>query len=283
MRGPQVIRKILVGLDGSEFSVSAVDLGIGWARHFGAELVGIGIVDEPTIAKSAPVPIGGAAFKHHRDETLLADARRRVEEFLEHFGDRCRESGVAWRALEDVGLPHDQINLEAQSHDVILLGQQTYFHFETQRRHCETLERVLKSAPRPLVTVPRKLIAGSATVIAYDGSLQASRALQLFHGLGLQRSQSTHIVAIGASKMEARRSAQRALDFLVAHEVKTEMHVDEAPVESTAEVLLHWARELGAELMVMGAYGQPVLKEFLLGSVTKTVLRDSPIPLFLYH
>ncbi len=61
------------------------------------------------------------------------------------------------------------------------------------------------------------------------------------------------------------------------------MHVDEAPAESIAEVLLRWARELDAGLMVMGAYGQPLLKEFLLGSVTKTVLRDSSIPLFLYH
>jgi nucleotide-binding universal stress UspA family protein len=61
------------------------------------------------------------------------------------------------------------------------------------------------------------------------------------------------------------------------------MHLDEAPVESTAAALLHWVGVLRAELMVMGAYGQPVLREFLLGSVTKTVLRDSPVPLFLYH
>jgi Universal stress protein family len=98
-----MIRKILVGLDGSEFSVSAVDLGISCARHFGAELVGLGVIDEPTIVNGEPVPLGGAAFKHHRDETLLADARRRVEEFLEHFGDRCRESGVAWRVQQDGG------------------------------------------------------------------------------------------------------------------------------------------------------------------------------------
>jgi nucleotide-binding universal stress UspA family protein len=278
-----MVRKILVGLDGSEFSASAVDLGIGWARHFGVELVGIAVIDEPTIVRSAPMPIGGAVFKQHRDERLLADARRQVEEFLERFGDRCRESGITWRVLEDVGVPHEQISLEAQSHDVILLGQQTYFHFETQRRPCETLERVLKSSPRPVITVPRKLIAGSATVIAYDGSLQASRALQLFQSLGLQRSQAVHVVSIGKTKTEARRSAQRALDFLVSHEIQTEMHVDEAPVESTAEVLLRWIRELDAELMVMGAYGQPLLKEFFLGSVTKTVLRESPIPLFLYH
>jgi nucleotide-binding universal stress UspA family protein len=61
------------------------------------------------------------------------------------------------------------------------------------------------------------------------------------------------------------------------------VHVDEAPVESTAAVLLHWAGVFRAELMVMGAYGQPVVREFLLGSVTRTVLRDSPVPLFLYH
>jgi nucleotide-binding universal stress UspA family protein len=33
----------------------------------------------------------------------------------------------------------------------------------------------------------------------------------------------------------------------------------------------------------MGAYGQPVLREFLLGSVTRTLLAHSPIPLFLDH
>jgi hypothetical protein len=33
------------------------------------------------------------------------------------------------------------------------------------------------------------------------------------------------------------------------------MHVDEAPVESTAAALLRWVGVLHAELMVMGAYG----------------------------
>jgi nucleotide-binding universal stress UspA family protein len=33
----------------------------------------------------------------------------------------------------------------------------------------------------------------------------------------------------------------------------------------------------------MGAYGQPVLREFFVGSVTRTALGECPIPLFLYH
>ena len=43
------------------------------------------------------------------------------------------------------------------------------------------------------------------------------------------------------------------------------------------------ARRLKAGLLVMGAYGQPVLREFFLGSVTRTILEESPVPLFLYH
>ena len=33
----------------------------------------------------------------------------------------------------------------------------------------------------------------------------------------------------------------------------------------------------------MGAYGQPVLREFLIGSVTRTILKECPVPVFCYH
>ena len=50
-----------------------------------------------------------------------------------------------------------------------------------------------------------------------------------------------------------------------------------------AEVILEQVRRLKAGLLVMGAYGQPALREFFLGSVTRKVLEESPVPLFLYH
>ncbi len=33
----------------------------------------------------------------------------------------------------------------------------------------------------------------------------------------------------------------------------------------------------------MGAYGRPVLTEFFLGSVTRSILAECPVPTFLYH
>ena len=53
--------------------------------------------------------------------------------------------------------------------------------------------------------------------------------------------------------------------------------------EAVGEAILDQARQLDAQLLVMGAYGQPTLREFFLGSVTRTALRKSTIPLFLYH
>jgi nucleotide-binding universal stress UspA family protein len=50
-----------------------------------------------------------------------------------------------------------------------------------------------------------------------------------------------------------------------------------------AVVVLDEARRLGAGLLVMGAYGQPVLREFFLGSATRSLLAECPIPMFLFH
>ena len=50
-----------------------------------------------------------------------------------------------------------------------------------------------------------------------------------------------------------------------------------------ATLLLRELAELEAGLLVMGAHKKPILKEFFLGSVTKSILNDSTVPLFLYH
>ena len=64
-----MLKGILVGLDGSPFSESAVELGIRWAKRHDALLVGLGIIDEPTICGPKPVPVAGGS------STSFASAR----------------------------------------------------------------------------------------------------------------------------------------------------------------------------------------------------------------
>jgi nucleotide-binding universal stress UspA family protein len=278
-----VVKGILVGLDGSPFSDSAVELGIRWAKRHDAMLVGLGIVDEPGIRGGEPVPLGGGSFKRQRDEALLADARHRVDRFLQRFSLQCAQAGVACKVLEDVGLPAQEIVIEAQRYDVILLGRRTYFHFETEEGPDDTVQRVVKDSPRPVVTVPNSsLRGGQGVLVAYDGSLQAARAVQAFQASQLQEGDAVTVASIGPAHAQAARVADRAVDFLRSHGVPAEPLpvVTDAPPD---EALLEQVRKLHPVMVVMGAYGQPTWREFLLGSVTRTMLKLSPAPLFLYH
>jgi len=71
--------------------------------------------------------------------------------------------------LEDVGEPADRILREAHRADVVLLGRETHFRFETQDRPDPTDALVLRQSPRPVVVVPRELPEGRGIVVAYGG------------------------------------------------------------------------------------------------------------------
>jgi nucleotide-binding universal stress UspA family protein len=279
-----MLRSILVGLDGSPQSASVVQLGIDWARRFDALLVGLGIVDEPTIARERPVMLGGPP---HADPVFFrertADARRRIDQFLEQFALRCAGAGIACKVLEDVGLPCERIMLEAQRYDLILLGQRTRFHFETSRWEDDTVRQVPRQSPRPVLVVPEGRSEGLAVVVAYNGSPQASRTLHAAQGAGLCWGREVHVVTVHHDdRLEAARRAERAVDYLGHHEIKATAH----PLESQAppaKLILEQAERLGAGLLVAGAYGQSALRELMLGSVTASLLQSCPIPLFLYH
>lgn len=284
-----MLRSILVGLDGSDYSKSAIDAGLYLARKTGALLVGLGVVDEPTIREAEPSLLGGGV--PYAEPVLyrerIASARREVEAFLGHFSQRCAEAGVAFKVLEDVGTPHEQIELQAQRYDLILLGQQTRFHFETQEGYDDTVHRVLKNSPRPVITVPARLRMnpdgpGHTVLVAYDGSLQAARALHAFQTSGMAGVLPTIVVAISPEHDQAARSVERAIDYLRLHDIQAQA-VPIASADAPAPLLLSSAEKHRSVLIVMGGYGQPILREFFLGSVTRTLLAESPIPLFLSH
>jgi nucleotide-binding universal stress UspA family protein len=277
-----MLRSILVGLDGSAYSAAAVDLGIRWAQHSGAVLVGLGIIDAPTICKPQPVPLGASAYKVHHDATLLADADHKVQQFLEHCAQRCAEAGVACQLLQDTGLPAEHILMEAPQYDLIMLGQHTFFHFETQEKPDTTLSVVVKQSPCPVVAVPATLPEGQAVIIAYDGSPHATRALHMFQTLGLASAYDVHVVCVDAQQKHAACCAERAVAFLQGHNIVAQAHVC-ATSASPAHVLLEHVQQLKASLLVMGSSARSPLREFFGDSMTRTMLRASPVPIFFYH
>jgi nucleotide-binding universal stress UspA family protein len=283
-----MLRSILIGIDFAGSDVAAQRLGIRWASWTGATLVGLGIVDEPGIRALEPAwSVGGKPgvdpVYYMGYEARLADVHLHVGRRLEQFAARCDEAGVAHAEAKAVGSPHERIQEEAQTCDLILLTRDSHFRFMAGDNEGDmTLKKVLKDTPRPMVVVPKTAWPEGPVVIAYDGSLQAARALAAFEATGLGESGKVHVVSVGSSAIAATECTERACRFLSHHKIEAVVHAlsSSAPPE---EVILQQVSRLNAGLLVMGAYGRPVLREFFVGSVTQKVLEESPVPLFLYH
>ena len=169
---------------------------------------------------------------------------------------RLAQAGVACKVLEDVGLPHEQIELQAQRYDLILMGQQTRFHFETQGGYDDTVRRVLKNSPRPVIAVPARLNIkpddpGHTVLVAYDGSLQAALRITSLSNLRASGRAADNRGQRELRALEASRVAERAIDYLRLHDIKAEAH----PItthKATVPVLLEAAAEHKSVLIVMG-------------------------------
>jgi nucleotide-binding universal stress UspA family protein len=275
-----MLRSALVALDGSPYCEAATTLAVDWAKRSGARLLGLGILDEHSIRGAEPVPLGASAYKAARDEARMADAHRRILDFLADFRARSKAAGVTAEVLEDIGDPAARILREAQRCDVVILARETHFHFETQDRPDATLAQVLRGSPRPLVIVPRELPEGHGVILAYGGGREAARTLQTFQLLGLAAGEQIEVVSVHRDGAEAEALAYLAGEYLTAHGAPHRLR----PIVSTAppgEVLLEEVRHIRPRLLVMGAHGHHPLRELFATSVTRAVLRECPVPVFV--
>lgn len=283
-----MLRSILVGLDVWSHRDSLTELAIRWSTPLGARVVGLGIIDEPGIRAIEPAwPVGGRVgqdpIMYEGYEARLAEAHRDVDRLLSALRERCSQANIASLTLARVGAPAEIIEREAQVADLVLLPHHCRFRFTNRDDDADdTVRKVLKNAPRPIVVVPSKKCAPGPAVVAYDGSMQAARALAAFEATGLAESGQVHIVCVSAPGNGGAECAERAREFLSLHRIEANVEV----LTSTGPpvpLILERVEELRAGLVVMGAYGRPALREFVIGSVTRTILEACPVPVMAYH
>src|SRR5262249_38246704 len=116
---------------------------------------------------------------------------------------RWRKAGITSQVRQEVGAPAACLLREAPQDDLLMLGRQIFFLFETQDTPDDTLAVVVQQRPYPVVAVPATLPTGRAVLIASDGSPQATRALHLFQALGLDRADDVYGVGVDAQQHRA--------------------------------------------------------------------------------
>jgi nucleotide-binding universal stress UspA family protein len=260
-----MVHRILVAIDGSAPADAATTLALDWGQRLGASLVGLGILDEPAIMGAEAIP-------------RLTDAHQQVQRFLAAFQRRCVEAHVPCTIVEGVGPSHEQIVLEAQGCDLVMLSREASSHTEAPERPDRVLSQVLRSSPRPVVVVPPgPATTGEGLLVAYGGGREIARTLHTVVLLGLAGDEAVHLLAIATDPGEAEERLRRAGVLLTAHGVRASLLpvTSEAP---PAEVILEEVRRRGPRLLVMGAHGHHPVRDLFFTSVTRAVLKATPVP-----
>jgi nucleotide-binding universal stress UspA family protein len=148
-------------------------------------------------------------------------------------------------------------------------------------------EEVIFESGRPtliLPTAPRsRPFRLDAACVAWDFSRTAARAVSDAIPL-LEKARNVRVVTVTHEKaLDSKRSAEELAKNLARHGIEVVLDKVDAEGKPIGEVLEAYVLSHGIDVLVMGAYGTPRWREFVLGGATRSLLSKPPIPILFSH
>lgn len=268
-----MVASILVHVDASQRSRMRLDVAQQLARRLGAAVT--------ALYACAPQPAPRPSQFFVEGAVLMPEATA--------FDERCREQA---RSLVEAGrdgihtdwgeLPHGcaitkHFTARAWLHDLVVLGQRDS-EDASAGVPADFVESVVIEGARPVLVVPSSGEFGDMgrkVLIAWKPSREAARALTAALPL-LHIDASVHVAGWGCDPAQVR-------PLLLHHSIEAEYLHQDAACGPVGEALLSLAADLGADLLVMGAYGHSRMRELVFGGVTRQIARHMTVPTLLSH
>ena len=147
-------------------------------------------------------------------------------------------------------------------------------------------ESTLFESGRPVIIVPyiqKAPIKLDRIMVCWDGSRSAARAVADAMPF-LERAKNVEVVIV--TNERGKRDEIEGADIgqhLARHGLKVEVTRITHGDLDVADALLSHSMDASADFMVMGGYGHSRLREFVLGGVTRNILRTMTLPTLMSH
>jgi len=193
---------------------------------------------------------------------------------------------MSWekRVVDDE--PAGGISLEARYADLVVVSQ-TDNDEVLPGVMSDFPEYVVMNSGRPVLIVPYAgefMHVGKKVLIAWDGSMEASRAITGAMPF-LRHAQEVKVVVFNAERQVNVHGEQPGADIalhLARHGVKVDV-LQETTEQDSGNALLSLAADTFADLLVMGCYAHSRFREILLGGASRTVLESMTLPVLMSH
>lgn len=269
---------MLVHLRSHEGESLAAAAALALARRVEAYVYGLYVAPMGSVAFSTPETV---VFQVHEADHLYEQARAQGG----WWQAQLAQAGVAGEWLVAQGEPVEAICHAARWCDLVVAKRPVLN--PDAPIGWGTVSRTVFGAGVPVVVVPETAhvgVLGECVTIAWNHSREATRAIS--GALPFLRK-AARVVVLDGSEQEmpigARHLPQLDLKaYLSRHGVAAEFEEFAVRADYGAAILER-ARALGADMIVMGAWGHSRIAELVLGGATRHLFQHSNLPLFVAH
>ncbi len=289
-----MIKTILVPATGSDMDIAVFKSALTVARAFAAHLEFLHVhLDVMAMAATAVshvgagigTPVTGLVSQIEEDAGRLeAKARQSFQEFCAREGLALADTPIAQGApsaqwLRQIGDQAQWVAELGRSTDLIVIGRRAH----DPGISVDTIETALFGSGRPVLISPAAAVAAlpETIIIAWKATPEAARAVGAALPL-LSIAKQILIVTVAEDQDLSDEEGARLLTALRWHGFNVSMrHLPPGP-QGAASTLLAEATEQAA-LIVMGAYGNSRLRQWIFGGFTRYVLQGAEVPVLMMH
>lgn len=254
------LRRLLLAYDGSTHSEGAAREAISLAKRCSSTLYVMSVIG--ITGQVARVPDMDTA---------------EVKKQLEAVKAAAAKEGVKCETIIGRGDAYAKIVQEAEKRDIdlIIVGRRG-LNWLQKTLIGSVVSKVIGNAQRNVLVVPGSASIGCKTVlVATDGSAHSRGAA--IAAVSLAKRCGSRLIALSVMPNESERPAAEENANNVVEQARLEGVEAEAvtTVGKPYDSILESAEGMGADLIVMGAYGKTALKRFVMGSIVEKVVGNS--------
>ena len=282
-----MIKRILLALDPSPYSETAIEYACHIAKMHNAEINGLVVLDIPGIAESiGPVPLGASHYAKQLTESKKKEADQRITALLNHFRDTCVKNGVSHRESKRQGSPSRAIIEESVYYDLVVMGLKTFFEFESESEDSgRSIAEFMDHSVTPILAVPKSpspefFDHEFNVLMAFDGSLPSARCLHSLSQMYKEQPDNLILLSSDSNEAESKKRLSEAEMYLNAHgiynvtKVHTSAHIKDAIAEQSKKEI---------DVIALGAHAKKSIFDFRLGSIARWLIEHSEKPLLIGH
>jgi nucleotide-binding universal stress UspA family protein len=216
------------------------------------------------------------AWEKAADEAVTINVRRRFEAI-----SAKRDLSAEFRVIRRGG-PDEDLVLGSLHSDLVVIGQRQLQELPGYL----SPEKLLLASGAPILVVPsgwKSELIGQKILVGWNASREARRAVADALPF-LVAAPSVTLLVVDSNERADRHGEEPGADialYLARHGAHVEVEQVSSRGSPVADIILSYAVDHGVDLIVIGAYSHARSVEMVFGGVTRTLLKQSPIPVLM--